>query len=303
MQAQSHRHRSHCQNCGSPLSGEYCSKCGQHDVDYNRSFWHILEDSLEGVLHFDGKFFLSARCLFARPGFLTTEFIAGRRTRYTHPLRVYFFASFLLFTATYLAARRSGGGHGAPTPPAAAATTPAKAPENAPASGVHVAVKPLSKAEQDFFTNPVQVSLDSMDSARVGEFAAEFMHLLPTLLFFCVPLLALVLKLAYVRSGRLYVEHLIFAFHAQALAFLCYLVFGATSLVGILLGWNIGAACGGLFVVVLFVLTFLSFRRVYGQGFLKTLFKVLAVGAAYAAIVLVAFALMALGLGTMLAGS
>jgi hypothetical protein len=79
-------------------------------------------------------------------------------------------------------------------------------------------------------------------------------------------------------------------------------VFGAASRVGILAGWNIGAACGGLFAVVLFVLTFLSFRRVYGQGFLITLFKVLSVGAAYMAIVIVAFALMALGLGTMIVG-
>ena len=303
MQAQPHRHRSHCQNCGAPLSGEYCSRCGQHDVDYNRSFWHILEDSLEGVLHFDGKFFLSARYLFSRPGFLTTEFIAGRRTRYTHPLRVYFFASFLLFTATYFASRSSVVKNGAAIPPSAAATAPAKAPGNAPASGLHVAVQPLPKAQQDFFANPVQVNIDSKDSARVAEFAAEFKHLLPTLLFFCVPLLALVLKLAYVRSGRLYVEHLIFAFHAQALAFLCYLVFGATSWVGTLASWNIGPECGGLFAVVLLVLTFLAFRRVYGQGFLRTLFKVFAVGAAYTAIVLVAFGLMAFGLGTMMMGS
>jgi hypothetical protein len=54
-----------------------------------------VEDGLEGILHFDGKFFTSARYIFTRPGFLTTEFIAGRRARYMHPVRLYFFASFL----------------------------------------------------------------------------------------------------------------------------------------------------------------------------------------------------------------
>jgi hypothetical protein len=99
------------------------------------------------------------------------------------------------------------------------------------------------------------------------------------------------------------VEHLIFAFHAQALAFLCYLVIGSASLAASLAGWDIGAAAGSLLLITTFVLIFLSFRRVYGQGFLMTLFKVLFVGAAYGSIVIVAFALMALGLGTMIMGS
>jgi len=69
--------RPHCLNCGSPLNGPYCSKCGQHDVDYCGSFWHLTEDALEGALHYDGKFFKRARYIFTRPGFLTTEFVAG----------------------------------------------------------------------------------------------------------------------------------------------------------------------------------------------------------------------------------
>lgn len=99
--------RAHCQNCGAPLSGPYCSRCGQKDVDYNRSFWHIVEDGLEGLLHFDGKFFLSARYIFTRPGFLTAEFVAGRWARYMHPVRLYVFASFLFFAVSVLAGHRA----------------------------------------------------------------------------------------------------------------------------------------------------------------------------------------------------
>src|SRR5665213_2904880 len=90
----------HCQNCCAPLLGPYCSACGQHDVDYHRSLWPILEDSLEGFLHVDGKFFRTVRLLFTRPGFLTKEFNAGRRVAYTQPLRLYIFASLLFFTAS-----------------------------------------------------------------------------------------------------------------------------------------------------------------------------------------------------------
>src|SRR5580698_10261012 len=91
--------RSNCQNCGAPLHGPYCAACGQHDVDYHRSLGPILEDSLEGMLHFDGKFFRTVRLLFTKPGFLTKEFIAGRRVSYTQPLRLYIFASLLYFAS------------------------------------------------------------------------------------------------------------------------------------------------------------------------------------------------------------
>src|SRR5580698_7681049 len=91
--------RSNCQNCGAPVHGPYCAACGQHDVDYHRSLWPILEDSLEGFLHVDGKFFRTVRLLFTRPGFLTKEFNGGRRVAYTQPLRLYIFASLLFFAS------------------------------------------------------------------------------------------------------------------------------------------------------------------------------------------------------------
>ena len=90
-------HRAHCQNCGAALTGPYCAQCGQHDVDYHRSIWHIVEDSIEGFFHLDGKFFRTVRYLFTRPGFLTREFIAGRRERYANPIRFYIFVSFVFF--------------------------------------------------------------------------------------------------------------------------------------------------------------------------------------------------------------
>jgi hypothetical protein len=96
----------HCQNCGTPLAGPYCSVCGQHDVDYHRSLWPMLEDALEGFFHFDGKVFKSVRYLFTRPGFLTQEFVAGRRASYANPLRLYIFISFLFFAAQALLAHR-----------------------------------------------------------------------------------------------------------------------------------------------------------------------------------------------------
>jgi hypothetical protein len=86
-----------CENCGAPMAGPFCAKCGQHAVDYRRSFRYVVLDVLDSFLSWDSKFFATIGWLIARPWHLTTEFLAGRRVRYVHPLRVYLLASILFF--------------------------------------------------------------------------------------------------------------------------------------------------------------------------------------------------------------
>jgi hypothetical protein len=93
---------SHCENCGTQLSGKYCSLCGQPAIDYRRSFRHVIVDVLDSFLNWDSKFFATIGLLLARPWRLTNEFLAGRRVRYLHPARLYLLASILFFfAATY----------------------------------------------------------------------------------------------------------------------------------------------------------------------------------------------------------
>jgi hypothetical protein len=92
----------HCENCGAQLSGHYCSQCGQPAIDYRRSFGHVLVDVLNEFLNWDSKFFATIALLIVKPWRLTNEFLAGRRVRYVHPLRLYLLASILFFfAATY----------------------------------------------------------------------------------------------------------------------------------------------------------------------------------------------------------
>src|SRR5438034_2686952 len=89
----------YCENCGAPMAGPFCAQCGQHAVDYRRSFRHIIVDVLDSFLSWDSKFFATIGWLIARPWHLTKQFLAGRRVRYVHPLRVYLLASILFFFA------------------------------------------------------------------------------------------------------------------------------------------------------------------------------------------------------------
>src|SRR6266849_10482907 len=88
---------SHCENCGAQLTGRYCAQCGQAAVDYRRSFRHVIADVLDSFLNWDSKFFATLGLLITRPWRLTNEFLAGRRVRYVHPLRLYLLASILFF--------------------------------------------------------------------------------------------------------------------------------------------------------------------------------------------------------------
>src|ERR1700731_488650 len=96
---------SHCENCGAQLTGRYCAQCGQAAIDYRRSFRHVIVDVLDSFLNWDSKFFATIGLLIVKPWQLTNEFLAGKRVRYLHPLRLYLLASILFFFAVNYGAR------------------------------------------------------------------------------------------------------------------------------------------------------------------------------------------------------
>ena len=87
----------YCRNCGTTLTGEYCPVCGQRDIDLERPLGTLLGEVLRETFEFDGRAFRTVSTLFARPGFLTNEFLAGHRRRYTPPFRLYLVISILFF--------------------------------------------------------------------------------------------------------------------------------------------------------------------------------------------------------------
>jgi Protein of unknown function (DUF3667) len=95
----------HCENCGTELTGKYCAQCGQPAIDYRRSFRHVIVDILDSFLNWDSKFIATMSWLIARPWHLTNDFLDGRRVRYVHPLRLYLLASILFFFAVNYGAK------------------------------------------------------------------------------------------------------------------------------------------------------------------------------------------------------
>ena len=86
-----------CGNCETTLTGPFCHSCGQENIELKESVWDIIAHFFQDITHFDGKFFSSLKYLVTRPGFLSTEYMIGRRASYINPIRMYIFTSAFFF--------------------------------------------------------------------------------------------------------------------------------------------------------------------------------------------------------------
>jgi hypothetical protein len=94
------RSEKNCLNCGHYVEERYCTHCGQENVEVKESFRHLIGHFFSDLTHYDSKFFTTLKDLLFKPGYLTNEYLAGRRVNYLHPIRMYVFVSFLYFLVT-----------------------------------------------------------------------------------------------------------------------------------------------------------------------------------------------------------
>lgn len=88
-----------CANCGAPMHGPYCYACGQPEKGMIRHLASVMADVADTVFNIDSRIFRSIFPLYFRPGYLTDEYFAGRRTRYVTPFRLFFFLCIISFFA------------------------------------------------------------------------------------------------------------------------------------------------------------------------------------------------------------
>lgn len=97
MSHQKERLEKNCLNCNAEVQGRFCQVCGQENIETKESFWSLATHFVYDVTHFDGKFFSTLKYLLFRPGFLSKEYLRGRRITYLHPIRMYVFTSAIFF--------------------------------------------------------------------------------------------------------------------------------------------------------------------------------------------------------------
>ena len=106
--ADGHTNETNCLNCGTPLSGPYCHKCGQH-THVHRTLTAFFHDFAHGVLHFEGKIWRTLPMLAWRPGELTRRYVEGQRARFVSPIALFLFCVFLMFGVIGLTSQSFSG--------------------------------------------------------------------------------------------------------------------------------------------------------------------------------------------------
>ncbi|MBD3647699.1 MAG: DUF3667 domain-containing protein, partial [Pseudomonadales bacterium] len=86
-----------CPNCGARIEGPWCYQCGQNQKGINRFFLSLLNEAFDDVFSLNSRTVRTFGNLLFRPGFLTTEYYAGRRARYLPPVRLYLITSVVFF--------------------------------------------------------------------------------------------------------------------------------------------------------------------------------------------------------------
>ena len=126
------------------------------------------------------------------------------------------------------------------------------------------------------------------DGSKAKLFLETLRSNIPAMMLCCIPLFALILKILYIRKGRFYVEHLVYALHIHTFLYAAVIV---TSVAVILVNRSVPALSGwitGLMTIAILVQIFLSIRRVYGQGWFMTMVKFLFGGFVYCVILIIA---------------
>jgi len=333
-----YRKENDCLNCGTTLQGKFCHNCGQENLEMKESFWHMMTHAISDYFHFDHQFFATIKPLLFKPGFLTSEYLAGRRANYLHPVKMYIFISivyFLLFfkTGQDVVKVTDTGDTPAKTeknidsakkvvaanqfiPNAAkkeiekdldkskaankAQTTGNKEvwAEKGPNKWFHPSTHDTSYAQ--YVANQEKLPEDKRDgffqkrwNKKVYEyrehygpmaresFIEEIKHNAPKMMVLLLPLFALILRVAFWKNRKYYVEHLIFSLHFHCFLFLFLTVFMLLQLIAPA-SWKPVMEWVMLFATLYIIwYAYRSLRVFYQRGWFRTITKMIGMSFMY----------------------
>ena len=251
-----------CRNCRTPLWGPYCSACGQRVLNLDLPLRHLLAEWASSVAAFDTRLLRTLWPLVRRPGFLTSEFLAGRRVRYVHPLKLYLAVSLVAFLVLAFSGRSMVVVSEADADVAAPIRVTVDDRRDTGSADVTG-----ESAEATPFLARTLLRVVELYETDPAAFNRAFSHHLARSVFVLVPVLALFLRLLYRRSR--YVHHLVASLHLLSFTFVAML---AALVVDRIAGGGDGPG-GSLAFVAVVAWAFLALRRLHGEGRLRTAAK------------------------------
>lgn len=273
-----------CENCGVQLQGGFCHVCGQSVQSSSRYFGTILSELLDNLFSYDSRVYRTLIPLMCKPGYVCSEYLAGKRASYLPPFRLYLFASVIFFLLLPFVNDMSMSF----TDDTADRKTMEQAEEGAAAQiKLHKDESTYDEVDPDLahFIEEWRLLREKISGFGVKEVEALLdttLNTFPSLMFFLLPLLALTLKLLYLFSKRYYMEHLIVVLYSQSFVFFMLLFANSfehshNMLVDKYPGAVLFHTCTDILVRLAYLWIplhiFLFMKRVYAQSYLMTLIK------------------------------
>ena len=227
-------------------------------------------EAFESVTHADSRVWRTLWLLVSKPGFLTKEFVEGRRARYLPPFRLYLVLSVVLFLVIALLSHETEvAGHRTAEsgimPHSLDDVQVVTVPTRPGESKEDRARRICGDGQYGLPKSWIPRAREACEKVIVDDghaFAEAMVHNIPRALFLLIPLLALVMRLMYRR--RHYVEHLLFFIHNHAFTFVLFAL--------LLVAMTVTEWAWLLTLFVFLVLfypplyTYKAMRRVYAQG-------------------------------------
>lgn len=248
MSHKKYRTETNCLNCSADVTGKFCANCGQENIEIRESFFHLAVHTIGDFFHFDSKFFRSLIPLVIKPGYLTLEHWSGKRMRYIHPLRLFFFVTIVMVIAANAYYKKY--------------EKEIKAEKVVTNTS---ATKPITAEDKVVQERQLKKIKDGV--SKTFDYASAYLKYISFLL---LPFYALVFKLLYIRHKKFYIDHLVYTLHLQSFV---YIVVSAVLLIPLFItpsarSWFMSVILLSIVFYVLF-----SLRNIYRQSWLKTILK------------------------------
>lgn len=305
-----------CANCNFQFSSgsehtNFCPNCGQENHNPRFPLVHYGFELLEGLLHFDTKFFYSLKILLFKPGKITFDYIHNIRGRYTAPFRMFIFLSIfcLLALGIYEANLQEKGLFGQAVTTQEKNMTIGEMFDRSPDSVKdHILIPPFSwlmnnpditnadlrllkKTTKDSvgnwladhgYSNNVITRLFALNKKirisremTMHEAVAMVTGIFKWVFLIMIPIIALICFIVFYRKGLFFYDAMLYSIH-----FGCFfLIFFPLLLLCMLLLQSFSTTpqlvLGWLFLLTFFTYLAVSMKKVFGYNWISTLLRML----------------------------
>lgn len=299
-----------CLNCNSelPENAKFCANCGQKADTPIIRFKDFIKDAFEDYFSIDSKIFRSLIPLLFKPGFLTIEYIKGKRNSYIPPFRMFLIISVIYFLFLSISEEKDDF-----IKITDDTETKDEITLNADSSEIRNKKQDISMSFNGLGDSKMALVLekikDSTEQAYINRYGLKsytdsvfynesrffkfwsrklfamyltdgknfgelMFSMVQKIVFIMAPIMAFILLLLYRRKKVLYMQHLVFAFHFHAFVFLLFLIDELVSYIGV--DW-----LSGISFLILLIYLIIALKKVYAQSFGKSFLKFVLLFAGY----------------------